>query len=68
MECPYISAATETYSPLYFLVLKFYGTASVVWWSEFLTTDAGVPGSIPGHYKKKISGSGTGRTQPCEYN
>jgi hypothetical protein len=24
-----------------------------VMWSEFLTTDAGVPGSIPGHYKKK---------------
>jgi hypothetical protein len=22
-------------------------------WSEFLTTDSGVPGSIPGHYKKK---------------
>jgi hypothetical protein len=25
-------------------------------WSEFLTTDAGVPGSIPGHYKKKVVG------------
>jgi hypothetical protein len=22
-------------------------------WSEFLTTDPGVHGSIPGHYKKK---------------
>jgi hypothetical protein len=22
--------------------------------SEFLTTDLGVPGSIPGHYKKKV--------------
>jgi hypothetical protein len=32
-----------------------------------LTTDAGVPGSIPGHYKKS-SGSGTGSTQPREYN
>jgi hypothetical protein len=31
-------------------------TASVVWWSEFLTTDTGVPGSIPGHYKKKVVG------------
>jgi hypothetical protein len=25
-------------------------------WSELLTTDAGVPGSIPGHYRKKIVG------------
>jgi hypothetical protein len=24
--------------------------------SEFLTTDPGVPGSIPGHYKKKVVG------------
>jgi hypothetical protein len=23
-------------------------------WSEFLTTDAGVPGSIPEHYQKKV--------------
>jgi hypothetical protein len=29
-------------------------TASVVYWLEFLTTDAGVPGSIPGHYKKVV--------------
>jgi hypothetical protein len=28
-------------------------TASVVKWSEFLATDLEVPGSIPGHYKKK---------------
>jgi hypothetical protein len=32
-----------------------------------LATDAGVPGSIPGHYKKS-SGSGKGSTQPREYN
>jgi hypothetical protein len=25
-------------------------------WSEFLTTDPGVPDSIPGHYKKKVVG------------
>jgi hypothetical protein len=25
-------------------------------WSEFLTTDPGVRGSIPGHYKKKVVG------------
>jgi hypothetical protein len=29
------------------------GTASVVYWSEFLATDPGVPGSIPGTTKKK---------------
>jgi hypothetical protein len=28
-------------------------TSSVVLWSEFLATDPEVPGSIPGHYKKK---------------
>jgi hypothetical protein len=28
----------------------------VVEWSEFLTTDAGVPGSIPGRYQKKVVG------------
>jgi hypothetical protein len=25
-------------------------------WSKFFTTDPGVPGSIPGHYKKKVVG------------
>jgi hypothetical protein len=34
---------------------------------EFLTTDPGVPGSIPGHYKKS-NGSGTWSTQPREHN
>jgi hypothetical protein len=34
-------------------VLEKFRTASVVQWSEFLTTDPGVPGSIPGHYQKK---------------
>jgi hypothetical protein len=34
---------------------------------ELKCTDPGVPGSIPGHYKKN-SGSGTGSTQPREYN
>jgi hypothetical protein len=34
-----------------------------------LATYPGVPGSIPGHYQtKKSSGSGTGFTQPREYN
>jgi hypothetical protein len=36
--------------------IDIYMTASAVYWSEFLTTDAGVPGSIPGHYKKKVVG------------
>jgi hypothetical protein len=32
-----------------------------------LSYRSGGPGSIPGHYKKS-SGSGTGSTQPREYN
>jgi hypothetical protein len=45
-------------------LLKCNVTASVVKWSEFLAT---YPGR--GHCKKKkISGSGTGSTQPREYN
>jgi hypothetical protein len=36
-----------------FMRMFYVVTASEVYWSEFLTTDAGVPGSIPGHYKKK---------------
>jgi hypothetical protein len=35
---------------------------------EFLTTDAGVPGSIPGALQNKSSVSGTGSIQPREYN
>jgi hypothetical protein len=41
---------------LFLLVSSSWLTASVVWWSEFLTTDAEVPGSISGHYKKKVVG------------
>jgi hypothetical protein len=29
---------------------------------------SGGPGSIPGTTRKKSNGSGTGYTQPCEYN
>jgi hypothetical protein len=29
-------------------------TASVVYWSEFLATDPEIPGSILGHYVKKV--------------
>jgi hypothetical protein len=29
---------------------------------------SGGPGSIPGATRKKSNGSGTGSTQPCEYN
>jgi hypothetical protein len=29
---------------------------------------SGSSGSIPGHYKKKSSGSGTGSAQPREYD
>jgi hypothetical protein len=39
-------------------------------WSEFLATDLEVPGSIPSTtiFCERSSGSGTGFTQPCEYN
>ena len=33
---------------LIFTFLTMNPTASVVWWSEFLATDTGVSGSIPG--------------------
>jgi hypothetical protein len=35
---------------------------------RFLVYRSGGPGSIPGTAKKKSSGSGTGSTQPREYN
>jgi hypothetical protein len=38
------------------MAMFLFYTASVVWWSEFLAKDPGVPGSIPGHYKKKVVG------------
>jgi hypothetical protein len=47
----------------------FVEAASVVWWSEFLATDpevrVGLP-AAPGFLRG--SGSGTGSTQPLEYN
>jgi hypothetical protein len=44
-------------------------TTSMVYWSEFLATDPRGPGSIPGATGfSKSSGSGTGSTQPPEYN
>jgi hypothetical protein len=51
-------------------------TASVVYWSEFLTTDPealvrfpALPDFLVGGRKRKTSsGSGTGSTQPREYN
>jgi hypothetical protein len=40
-------------------------TASVVWWSDCLATNAEVPGSIPALPDfLSSSGSGTGSTQP----
>jgi hypothetical protein len=44
-------------------------TASVVWWSEFLATDVEVRvrlSALPDF--QSSSGSGTGSTQPREYN
>jgi hypothetical protein len=43
-------------------------TASVVWWSEFLATDPEARVRFPALPEKKSSGSGTGFTQPREYN
>jgi hypothetical protein len=50
-------------------------TASVVWWSEFLATDPearvrfpALPDFLEKKQKKNSSGSGTGSTQPREYN
>jgi hypothetical protein len=41
----------------------------VVSWSEFLATDPEDSGSIPGATRfSESSGSGTGSTQPREYN
>jgi hypothetical protein len=44
-------------------------TASVVLWSEFLATDPEVQirfSALPDFLRS--NGSGTGSTQPCEYN
>jgi hypothetical protein len=43
-------------------------TASVVYWSEFLATDPEARVRFPALPEKKSSGSGTGSTQPREYN
>jgi hypothetical protein len=51
------------------LVIFFSKIASVVKWSEFLATDPEVQVrflALP--YYQKSSGSGTGSTQPREYN
>jgi hypothetical protein len=43
-------------------------TASVVYWSEFLATDPVARVRFPALPEEKSSGSGTGSTQPREYN
>jgi hypothetical protein len=45
-----------------------YMTASVVQWSEFLAADPEARVRFPALPGKKSSGSGTGSTQPREYN
>jgi hypothetical protein len=50
----------------YYSVVRM--TASVVWWSEFLATDPEAWVGFPALPEKKSSGSGTGSTQPREYN
>jgi hypothetical protein len=44
-------------------------TASVIYWSQFLATDPEVRVRFPALPDfLRSSGSGTGSTQPCEYN
>jgi hypothetical protein len=45
-----------------------YETASVVEWSEFLATDPEARVRFPALPYKNSNGSGTGSTQPREYN
>jgi hypothetical protein len=52
----YLTSALERADRLCGLVIRVLGYRS------------GGPGSIPGTTRKKSSGSGTGSTQPCEYN
>jgi hypothetical protein len=48
---------------------KLRATASVVWWSEFLATDPEVRVQFTALLEfLRSSGSGTGSTQPREYN
>jgi hypothetical protein len=46
----------------------YSGTASVVYWSEFLATDPEARARFQALPEKKSNGSGTGSTQPREYN
>jgi hypothetical protein len=52
---------------VHFCKLLLSATASVVQWSEFLATDPEARVRFPA-LPKKSSGSGTGSTQPREYN
>jgi hypothetical protein len=49
-------------------VIYIYMTASVILWSEFLATDPEARVRFPALPEKKSSGSGTGSSQPREYN
>jgi hypothetical protein len=58
-----------------FVKFRVYRTASVVYWSEFLATDPearvrfpALPDFLKKKRKENSSGSGTGSTQPREYN
>jgi hypothetical protein len=57
------------HSPSNIVRLASKYTASVVWWSEFLATDPEVLVRFPALPDfLRSSGSGTGSTQPREYN
>jgi hypothetical protein len=58
----------EVWRRCYSVNSSYHGTASVVQWPEFLPTDPEVRVRFPALPDFLSSGSGTGSTQPREYN
>jgi hypothetical protein len=63
-----ISSISTSYELKFGMIECFLQTASVVKWSEFLATHPEARVRFPALPQKKSSGSGTGSTQPREYN
>jgi hypothetical protein len=53
---------------MYLKLLEIFAALVVLYCTGVLAYRSGGPGSIPGTARKKSSGSGTGSTQPREYN
>jgi hypothetical protein len=65
----FVTIWLDVISSGYFLSFAFRETASVAYWSEFLATDPEVRFRFPALADLlRSSGSGTGFTQPREYN